>query len=547
MTRFALTPEQALDRWFPDAGGFRDRQRDALARLWQGRSLLLLMPTGMGKSLVYQLPVLASGRVGIVISPLVALMNQQADFLEGLGANVLSLGGEDATRAQDLLRRFSWTTGPSFLFVSPERMENDGYLEYLIRKHRENIALFAVDEAHCISQWGDDFRPPYKAIPGFLDRTFGIGNWPPVLCLTATLDARSQSDVAVDFRLGRDDVLQSENMLRTNLDLSFEVFADSDEKLDALESHLASHRGEKLIVYAHLKQNKSFGTRALSSHFRDLGYACAPFDADLEAAERARILEQFTDGDIEVVFATGAFGMGIDIPDIRGVIHFLLPESLEQYYQEVGRAGRDGQQAFGVLLFTENNAKVRRSMIRSGLRTPDQIRQVWDSDCNPGRGPIRTISPWMQFQGREDDYALFYAFQRVGALSVVARGTGRLGSFEARGPEGTALLQRLANATKTKNIPIAINRLQLDPAATMESLFDLYHRGEIKLVRSPDKTLLFENRELTNSDVDGIAAEIEDRVNRRLERFDQFVAIVESGGDPTEALRARFGAASGGP
>jgi ATP-dependent DNA helicase RecQ len=125
--------------------------------------------------------------------------------------------------------------------------------------------------------------------------------------------------------------------------------------------------------------------------------------------EKDSTLLAFLDGGIRIVFATGAFGMGVDIPDIRGVVHFLLPESLEQYYQEVGRAGRDGGRAFGVLLYAAVNAKVRRDMIREACRTVDEVTKVWKEVCEVGRGSLRTISPWTEFQGKDDEHALFYA------------------------------------------------------------------------------------------------------------------------------------------
>ena len=173
--KLELSPDQALGKWFPYVSGFRDRQRDALDRIWEGKSTLVLMPTGMGKSLIFQLPVFAFGGVGVIISPLIALMQQQTEILRKLGATGrYHSGGTDALTAQQALRKFRWAEGPSFLFVSPERIETDGYLEHLLRKHRRFVNLVAVDEAHCISQWGHDFRPPYKAIPGFLDRAFGM-------------------------------------------------------------------------------------------------------------------------------------------------------------------------------------------------------------------------------------------------------------------------------------------------------------------------------------------------------------------------------------
>lgn len=539
---YATTPEGALATFFPKMKGFRDCQADAIGRVWRGESALVLMPTGMGKSLVYQLPVLASGGIGIIISPLIALMEQQAQVLRNAGATVLSLGGADAGEAQKALRDFPWSAGAGFLFVSPERAETDGYLEYLLRQHRDQIALVAVDEAHCISQWGHDFRPPYKNLPGLLDRCFGRDTWPALLCLTATLDAHSQQEILHDFRLKRTDVVRSGNMLRTNLNLKFEVYEDGNAKLAALDNLLDGHRGEKVIVYAHRKKSKKQGTRALAERLSELGHDCAPFDADLPMDQKNETMAKFASGEIKIVVATGAFGMGVDIPDVRGVVHFLLPESLEQYYQEVGRAGRDGKPAFGVLLYTAVNSKVRRDMIADARRTVDDVREVWDEVCNVGRADLKTISPWAEFQGRDDEYALFYAFERIGAIQILARGPGRLKCFEPRGPDGMVLLQRLGSATRIGNTAAAIRQLGLDAKETVNRLFDLYQKGELALVQSPDKTLIFRTRAITDDELQTIADGINARVDGKLQRFEQFVGLIEAGTCPDEALKAEFGA-----
>jgi ATP-dependent DNA helicase RecQ len=536
---FAADPTPALKQWFPQAAGFRDRQADALERVWAGKSLLGLMPTGTGKSLIYQLPVLASGKIGIVISPLVALMEQQAQMLKSMGAIALTFSASDTQEAQERMRRFDWEDGPAFLFVSPERAETDGYLEHLIRKNKARIVLVAIDEAHCISQWGHDFRPPYKAIPPYLDRCFGRGNWPSIVCLTATLNERAQGEILDDFRLVRDDVVRSANMLRTNLALEMQSFGDHDSKLAAMDALMAEHRGKKLIVYAHLKQNKKSGTRALTERYRTLGFRCEPFDADLEPSDKQRILAGFAGNEIDVVFATGAFGMGVDIPDIRGVIHYLLPESIEQYYQEVGRAGRDGAPAFGKLLYTSTNARVRRDQIEKSSIAAEDVERVWDEVC-AGRGSIKSLNPWIEFIGRESEYAIFHALQKVGAIEILARGPNRLSCFEPRGPDGALLLSKLLSATRIGMTAAAIRSLELDPAETIDELFTLYDRGELKLVKSPDKTLFFRTKELGDGQAIAIAASTTKKVERRLAEFAAFVRLVEDGDDLQVALASRF-------
>jgi ATP-dependent DNA helicase RecQ len=541
VTAISVTPETALAAWFPAISGFRDQQRTVVERLLAGCSTLLLMPTGSGKSLTYQLPVLATGGVGLVISPLIALMREHAAKLNAMGVRALSLGGLEPREAQEQLRAFSWADGPGFVLTSPERAETDGFLEYLLRENRSRVTLIAIDEAHCISQWGHDFRPPYKSLPHFLDRAFGRGIWPTVLCLTATLDEYSESEVLSDFRMVPADVVRSAEMLRTNLDLKFQRFDNTGQKLAALIDVLDGCRGKKVIVYAHLKQNKTAGTRVLAERLTALGHRAAPFDADMPLGERDRVLADFTSGEIDVVCATGAFGMGIDIPDIRGVIHFLLPESLGQYYQEVGRAGRDGASAFGLLLYTPKNAKVRKDMINAGKRTANCVLALWSGVITSGHSEVRSLNPNMEFQGKDDEYALFHAFQRAGALEVLARGPSRLASFAARSSEGKEFLDRIGAATRTGNFLAAFRKLKLDPGAGYQRLFELYNRGAIHLVRSPDNVMVFRSKQLSSEQAHGIADDVNQKVEKRLADFQAFETLIETSDDPDLALRSRFG------
>ncbi len=500
----------------------------------------MLMPTGGGKSLSYQVPALVQDKIGVVISPLIALMREQSDKLTQRGIQALSLGGLEPKQAQQRLRQFDFANGPGFILTSPERAETDGFLEYVLQRNRERVALVAIDEAHCISTWGHDFRPPYKSIPGFLDRAFGRGIWPPVLCLSATLDADSQNEVLTDFRMDHSCVVKSANMLRSNLSLSIETFAHNADKVPALTELADCHRGHKIIVYAHLKQNRKFGTRALAELLRSHGHRAAAFDADLPLTERDQVIEGFRIGSIDLVCATGAFGMGIDIPDIRGVIHFLLPESIEQYYQEAGRAGRDGGPAFGVLMYTPKNSEVREDMLGSAKIDVTTVQTLWDELIDSGKGTIKSVSPSLEFQGRERDYALFQALQKAGALELVARGPRGIKAFEAHTAEGTQFISTISAATRTGNFLAAFRRLGVDPAKGYLELFEHYARDDVRLIATPDNVLVFRVGALAPEHAASIAADFNARVARRLSQFHSFREIVETNNLDT-ALQARFG------
>ncbi len=211
-----------------------------------------------------------------------------------------------------------------FLFVSPERLRFDGYLNYVLRRNRDRIGLVVVDEAHCISQWGEAFRPAYRSIPAFIRSVFGSLNTVPLLGLTATLSTDDQQQICADFDLPPTSIQRSAFLLRKNLNLSFETLENETAKLARLGTLLEDHRGQKMIVYVH-RISSDYGTRAMAERFTGSGFACRSFDSRMGAAEKREVLLGFECGSIPVVFATAAFGMGIDISDIRGVIHYLTP------------------------------------------------------------------------------------------------------------------------------------------------------------------------------------------------------------------------------
>ncbi|MEX2317928.1 MAG: RecQ family ATP-dependent DNA helicase [Pirellulales bacterium] len=311
---------------------FRDGQTDVIGRLLAGRSALAIFPTGGGKSLCYQLPALALDGLTVVISPLIALMKDQIDFLveRKVPAARLdsSLDRDSAVRAYEDLR----AGRTRILYVSPERLGNERFLNLL---GRQRISLLAVDEAHCISEWGHNFRPDYLKIAA-LAKQLKVGR---VLALTATATPEVASDIAAAFNIAPDDVVHT-GFYRPNLELHVTACADS-ERAALLVARLRSRPIGPTIVYVTLQRTAS----EIASYLAKAGFSARAYHAGLSADDRNEIQNQFMAADDMIVVATIAFGMGIDKSNIRAVYHFNLPKSLESYVQEIGRAGRDGKSA----------------------------------------------------------------------------------------------------------------------------------------------------------------------------------------------------------
>ena len=306
---------------------FRGHQQAIIEHLAAGGDALVLMPTGGGKSLCYQIPALLRDGTAIVVSPLIALMQDQVEALRQLGVAAAFLNSSlDAPAQNDVERRFLGGE-LKLLYVAPERLLTGRFLDLI---GRATVSLFAIDEAHCVSQWGHDFRPEYRELTVLHQRFPGI----PRIALTATADAPTRREIVERLTLGRARQFIS-SFDRPNI--RYHV-VQRDQPRQQLKAFLAGHRGESGIVYC-LSRRKAEDTAAW---LVEQGSMALPYHAGLDAATRASNQRRFLREDGIVMCATIAFGMGIDKPDVRFVAHLDLPKSLEGYYQETGRAGRDG-------------------------------------------------------------------------------------------------------------------------------------------------------------------------------------------------------------
>ncbi|MDK2972612.1 MAG: ATP-dependent helicase RecQ [Candidatus Sumerlaeota bacterium] len=539
-TQPALTPHEALARWFPGIADFRDRQQEAIERLVRGESLLYLAPTGSGKSLAYQVAGLVRGGLTIVVSPLRALISQQCAVLRRLGLNATELHcGIPGKRQYEILRDEVLNDArPRFLFLSPERAFSDGFVEYVLHRVRERIGLVVIDEAHCISQWGHSFRPSYRGLPAFLDRVFGDARRPPLLCLTATLNPREEAEIRAEFALAESAVLRSHCLRRTNLSLTVEHHEDEPAKLARLGEILAVPARGKTLVYAHRKSGE-YGTGALAERFGGPANGVDFFDADRSDEEKRTVLQGFLDGTLHTIFATSAFGMGIDIPDIRLVVHYLMPESAEQFYQEVGRAGRDAQPARGILLYSVTNIAVRRDLIAGQFPGEADLRGVLDKRLALS-DQATTWNLYDTLGGDDRALASFHHLVRAGCVAVLDRGIGTLACFKS--PRRCAAFDALHGATRTGMIATIARRQQRPLRAVRDELFGLFGDGRLRLAAAPDKCLfLRRGTPLDDATLAALLGTIDERRAYRLAALDTFSAILDSGADPTPGVLAALG------
>ncbi|MBK9461300.1 MAG: DNA helicase RecQ [Sphingobacteriales bacterium] len=341
-------PQKLLKTYF-GFDNFRPLQAEIIETIaTERRDVLVLMPTGGGKSVCYQIPALMHEGLCVVISPLIALMRDQVAALKLNGINAAFLNSTQTANEQHLIEEDCYSNKIQLLYVSPEKLQTEWFKTFL---SRININLFAIDEAHCISFWGHDFRPEYKQLTYLKQAYPNI----PIIALTATADKLTRQDILTQLKLNEPQVFIS-SFDRPNI---FLAVKPAQDRVGEIVKFLKAHPNEAGIIYCLSRK----GTEQLAQKLCDKNFKAAAYHAGLSHQERSKVQDDFLKDRTLIVCATVAFGMGIDKSNVRYVVHYNLPKNIESYYQEIGRAGRDGAPADALLFYTYSDVAMQREML----------------------------------------------------------------------------------------------------------------------------------------------------------------------------------------
>jgi ATP-dependent DNA helicase RecQ len=527
--------------------GFRPGQERVIRAILEHGAALAVFPTGGGKSLCYQLPALLLDGVTLVVSPLIALMKDQIDALRALGIDAARLDSSLAYEEAKSVERRLLSGELRILYVSPERFNNERFLELLGRVH---VALFAVDEAHCISEWGHNFRPDYLKLAG-IARTMGAER---VLALTATATPQVVDDVCASFHIPRECAVVT-GFHRPNLFLSVHPTRPFDRD-DELVRRMRSRPAGPGIVYVTLQRTAERVARLLD----DAGIPARAYHAGMNDDVRAQVQEWWKASDRATVVATIAFGMGIDKADVRYVYHYNLPKGLESYSQEIGRAGRDGQPSTVEMLGGLDDVATLENFAYGDTPTQASVRALVDELLGAGASfdvsifdlssrhdirqlVVKTALTYLELLGVIHQGTPFYAGYRIRLKEELKQVVARFGGERAEFVSGIFKAAAFGRTWYTLNPEEVAAKLGSDRGRVCRAI-EYLGEQDVAEVQASDARLRF-SRASTDADAAALAAELMDRFARReaqeVERVRDVVALAGRDGCITSGLLAHFG------
>ncbi|MDP7133457.1 MAG: ATP-dependent DNA helicase RecQ, partial [Planctomycetota bacterium] len=393
---------------------FRPGQRESIEAIMSGRDVLLVLPTGGGKSLCYQLPALASDGLVLVISPLIALMKDQVDGLNALGIPATFINSS-ISQTEQRSRIDGMRLGQfRLVYVAPERFRSPIFRKAVAEA---SLSLVAVDESHCVSQWGHDFRPDFLKIKDALER---LGR-PPTMALTATATPEVRQDIELQLGL-RKPLVKVTGFDRPNLNFEVRRIGSQEAKMEMLHKHFSGNTKSGIVYCSAIKRVNEVAEYLQKNQVRAL-----PYHSQIDLGLRHQYQERFMTGETQVMVATNAFGLGIDKHNIRSVIHLNIPATLEAYYQEAGRGGRDGADSDAILLYTYNDRFTQEFLIKNSYPPREDIEMVYQYLDRQTEEPIQKTASRMEEElgGRITDKAVYSTLVILEQAEVIERLTGR--------------------------------------------------------------------------------------------------------------------------
>ena len=518
-------------------------QEEIISEALAGRDVLAVLPTGGGKSVCFQVPALMRKGICIVVTPLIALMKDQVQNLRDRGIGALAVHAGMTRREIDYTLDNAIYGDYKFLYVSPERLRTE---LFRVRLLKMDVSLLAVDEAHCISQWGYDFRPDYLEIAAIRQL---LGPAVPVMALTATATPQVAADIMDKLGFKKPNLLTGD-FARPNLSY---IFRETDDKMGRLLKVCRGVKGSGIVYVARRKSAED-----LAAFLRAQGESAECYHAGLPRESRARIQDAWKSGETRIIVSTNAFGMGIDKPDVRFVCHFDMPDSLEAYFQEAGRAGRDGQDAFAVLLWNRTDVRRLRQTVRTTYPPLETIRDIYqkvfiwlgfayeEGKDASAKFELEKFAQRFRLHARTAYYAIKYLetagyWTLTETLQIPAKiqftvSRDELYRIQLGNDDTDAfvkLLLRMYTGLFTEYVPIDEEKIaragRFAPAVVVEKLRSLSRRQILKYIpaiHAPMLNLHYERLDDRNLRLP--QSEYDERVARRSGRLEALVNLVEN-------------------